>query len=174
MKLNQREIDLKEHYNSHIEYYSPAFKPKLRGKSALDLGCGTGYFTYYLWSECAIPDVTGIDYSRERIKVAKQYFGNNHLKFHTSDIYEWLKNETFNYDIITAIETLEHLQNPRWVINQCLPRCKKLIATVPINMPYIAHLQVFTNKQDVQDKLSPDKIDTSMDSHFILEWKGKL
>lgn len=72
-------------FNEYIEM--PAvlklIESKNFGKSAMDVGCGSGIYTKYLSKNGF--NVTGIDVSNEMLIIAKEYCKNNEAKFiHTS------------------------------------------------------------------------------------------
>ncbi len=76
-----------------------------RGKSVLDIACGSGYGSRMLL-EAGAEQVTGVDISSEAIEYAVKNYGNQNLHFITSDA------ECYNsgkYDLIVSFETLEHL-----------------------------------------------------------------
>jgi len=78
-----------------------------KGKSVLDVGCGTGGFAFKIAKKGA--KVLGIDYSKEAIKIASEQHKHKNLQFLHADIN---KNLSGKYDIITSIGTLEHMDNP--------------------------------------------------------------
>ena len=80
---------------------------KWKGKKVLDVGCGTGLFA--LMTAKKGSKVTGIDYSEEAIKIAKKTHKHKNLKYQLSNVNQKIND---NYDIITSIGTLEHMDNP--------------------------------------------------------------
>lgn len=76
------------------------------GKSVLDVGCGTGLFSYLCAKKGA--NVLGIDYANEAIDLANKTYQHKNLKF---------KNMNANriqgkFDVIVSIGTLEHMDEP--------------------------------------------------------------
>lgn len=90
--------------------------------SILDVGCGYGYVAWAL--KTLQFDITGIDISRKAIEFAKKTFD---LPFHAIDIHKYKEK----HDIIISIETIEHVNNPRKFIKDCLKVAPKLILTTP-------------------------------------------
>lgn len=172
-----REAELFDHYNNHPEYYSPI--SDLKGVqeflnhfglstsdalTVLDVGCGDGRLAR-LWPKAT---VTGIDISPVRIELAKQVDGT----FYCCDIYDFLETDSGTYDLGVACEVLEHLENPKEVVNNMLRLCRRVIGTLPVNMPYVAHLDVYTSIDDVVFKLEPDTV-VECEGHFYCEWLKK-
>ncbi len=65
--------------------------PFIKGKDMLELGCGSGYFSFKLFEKSSPRSITCIDISHEAIKrankIAKELYGNNHIfNFITHDI----------------------------------------------------------------------------------------
>lgn len=94
-------------YQEALARYVFASKYIKKGNSVLDLGCGTGYGSYYL-SKKAI--VTGIDIDREAISYAKKYYGKK-VKFLQGDITKTLGIKD-KFDIVCSFEVIEHLKKP--------------------------------------------------------------
>lgn len=86
-------------------------KELLNGGSGklLDLGCSDGTTTYNISRVSPKLKVTGLDLYKEAIDFAKTKYEN--INFIFADAHKLpFKSGTFNY--VTAIEILEHLQNP--------------------------------------------------------------
>jgi 2-polyprenyl-3-methyl-5-hydroxy-6-metoxy-1,4-benzoquinol methylase len=181
-------------YNKHINYYSP-FKDnpelilkilseeELISKRVLDLGCGTGEVSNYISSVFG-SDVTGVDYSDNRIENARDRYGNN-SNFICANINLFLLNRyEFNkYDIILYLETLEHLKtDPEIILDKTynlLTDDGVIVGSIPINVPF--HFHIFNSVGEVKRSLMPDKsilINTykkndEMMLHLLCRWNNK-
>ena len=116
----------------------------LRYFRVLDLGCGDGRFGNN-FQQCFDSSVTGMDYSKVRIDIAKQRYPN--CTFIYGDIFDI--NETlvyYRYNLIIMFEVLEHLEKPEQFWKTLVPPA---LASVPKNMPYIAHRHVYKTKEDL-------------------------
>lgn len=103
----------------------------LNNRSLLDVGCGEGDLLEMLGNSGA-KKLTGIDYSNEAIKIAK-----NNLK-HKEDVFlECIeaKDVEEKYDVITMAGVLEHVDNPfdllKKLIKTNLNKNGKLITVSP-------------------------------------------
>jgi len=90
----------------------------LEGKTALDVGCGAGLLTEPLARLGA--KVTGIDASPEVIAVAREHAGSMGLEidFRSGDVQEF----DGSYDLITAMEVIEHVADPPAFVNALAKR----------------------------------------------------
>lgn len=78
----------------------------VRGKIVLDLGCGTGEFSWLACDEGA-SEVVGVNLSEEELSIACQHVS---AKFFCMDILEYLGNcSAESVDRIYALNILEHL-----------------------------------------------------------------
>ena len=101
---------------------SPANKPtqRLEGYSVLDVGCGGGILTESLARLGAT--TYGLDASAKAIKVAKAHLRTdpklveNPPSYVCGSIHE--HNKEAKYDIVTAMEVLEHVDYPSSFLNQ--------------------------------------------------------
>jgi len=174
-KLYKEEEKLIRHYNKHTGYSSTSGGGAIKrlgitpnkGDNVLDLGCGDGRLA------TALPQVNylGVDFSTARIDKAK----TNHptREFICDDIYTFLECDERAYDFIFCFEVLEHLVDPKRAIALAKKRLKKdgvLAGSVPVNMGYVAHIQVFANEQEVEDKINPDSF-FEESKHFWCKWK---
>lgn len=79
----------------------------------LDIGCADGTTTSAIANSNKKFKVTGIDYYRKAIEFAGKTYKN--IQFTEGDAHK-LPFDNQSFDLVTAIETLEHLQNPRQVL----------------------------------------------------------
>jgi 2-polyprenyl-6-hydroxyphenyl methylase/3-demethylubiquinone-9 3-methyltransferase len=91
----------------------------LRGKSALDIGCGGGILAESMARKGA--NVTGIDLSEKAIKVADLHS----LETGIAVRYELIAAEALaarepaQYDVVTCMEMLEHVPDPAAIVKAC-------------------------------------------------------
>ena len=162
--MRTREQALNPHYNN-LGYASPldhATLETLAGKvdltpvgPILDVGCGDGRLArrhpHY--------EVQGVDYNRRRAEAAGAHHG---------DLYEYLEANTRPYGLVVFVEVLEHLEEPEYAVD--LARYHgPVLATVPINMPYTAHLQVWETVDVIREALQPERI-SEHGGHAVLYW----
>lgn len=178
-----REKELIPHYDKHLNYYSPLHKSSYfkymcdvlnvdisQINSVLDLGCGDGRLCDSIDTTI---DYMGVDYSKNRIKKAKSVYKDRDFK--VSCIHEFCDNQNSKYDLAVITEVLEHIENPYSIIKQLQAFNKniKIIATVPINLPYVAHLSVWKTKDDVNKDINPDIVVVDKEyggHHFMCGW----
>ena len=204
--LYQKEAALQEHYDAHpiyffqgdlIKFYDamwtsfPLPRPPQTWGVVLDLGCGDGRLGEYLSKK--FPErylvMHGVDYSQERLRIARKRASNWHnitATFSCSDahyILPKLAQAGQKFDVVTAFEVLEHLVDPRTIVDMCRGLLKDdgvMIASIPKDMPNIAHLSVYHSENDVHERLAPDFIgeDKSRAVHnadrkgFALMWRA--
>lgn len=86
----------------------PGPRDAFKGLSILDVGCGGGLLTEPMARLGAA--VTGLDASAEAIKAAKAHAAQSGLKIdYKCDSAESLATQGRTYDVITALEILEHV-----------------------------------------------------------------
>lgn len=84
-------------------------KKNLNNTTVLDIGCGGGLVSEGLSKIGAT--VTGVDFIKENIKVAKMHAKKNNLKINYF-VKDFEKEKiTSKYDVIIILEVLEHLNN---------------------------------------------------------------
>ncbi|AEI38351.1 MAG: bifunctional 2-polyprenyl-6-hydroxyphenol methylase/3-demethylubiquinol 3-O-methyltransferase UbiG [Zymomonas mobilis subsp. pomaceae] len=124
------------HFSRVIDNIKP-----LSGKKALDIGCGAGLLAEPLTRLGA--DVTGMDAAAENIAVAKQHADQQNLKInYLTGGMESLGRERF--DLITAMEVLEHVADPQEFINEIADKLKEdglLILSTP-NRTLLSRLMI--------------------------------
>jgi 2-polyprenyl-6-hydroxyphenyl methylase / 3-demethylubiquinone-9 3-methyltransferase len=91
----------------------------LRGKCALDVGCGGGILTEAMANLGA--DVTGIDMADKPLAVARLHAAQTQVAVH----YEHTSAESLatkeagRYDVVSCMEMLEHVPRPSDVVQAC-------------------------------------------------------
>ncbi len=80
----------------------------VRGKKALDAGCGEGFGTQTL-ADCAVA-VTGVDYSADAVAFCKSRWKKDNLDFVQLDLTR-PGNFTETYDVVLNFQVLEHIED---------------------------------------------------------------
>ncbi len=88
----------------------------------LDVGCGAGLLSNPLAKQGL--DVTGIDLSENSLTVAKMYDATKTVKYLHADA-EKLPFENESFDVVCALDLLEHVENPETVILEAARVLKK-------------------------------------------------
>ena len=111
-------------------------KKNLNNTTVLDIGCGGGLVSEGLSKIGAT--VTGIDFIKENIKVAKMHAKKNNLEidYFVKDFEK--EKITSKYDVIIILEVLEHLNNWEEFIKKIKLSLNKngtlIISTININL----------------------------------------
>lgn len=83
----------------------------------LDLGCGTGNFSYKLLNgECS---VTGVDISKKMLSIARQKSDSTDIDFFEMDGYD-LQFDDNTFDKVLSVAAFEFISEPQKVINEML------------------------------------------------------
>lgn len=83
--------------------YLPLIKKYDKSCEILELGCGPGYMLEYL-RRVGYKNVKGIDVSPEQVEFAS----SRGIKVEEADVFEYLNRNTGKYDIIIALDFIEH------------------------------------------------------------------
>ena len=93
-------------HNTQADWFKELIDSKVvSGKSALDLGCGTGAKSLYLVQEGGFEKVIGIDIASKAIAIAKEEAsktdGGENVEFICVDALEWLnKHKVDKFDLV--------------------------------------------------------------------------
>jgi len=96
----------------------------LAGKQVLDVGCGGGILAEAMAQRGAC--VTGIDLAEKPLQVAQWHAQSQRLlmSYFKSGAENWSQDHAERYDIVTCMEILEHVPQPRSVIEACAKMVK--------------------------------------------------
>ena len=89
--------------------------PMDKQTQVLDVGCGGGFLSNALALQGL--SVTGIDLSSESLRVAARYDKTNSVRYQTADAYH-LPFEDQSFEVVTAMDFLEHVDRPAQVIQE--------------------------------------------------------
>lgn len=110
----------------------------LADKRVLDVGCGGGILAESMASKGA--HVTGIDLSEKALAVARLHLLESNLtvNYQFSEIETYATAHPGTFDAVTCMEMLEHVPDPRSVIEACStllkPGCDLFISTINRNI----------------------------------------
>ena len=119
----------------------------LEGKNVLDIGCGGGLLTEELAKRGAT--VTGLDISDVSLSIARQHSKQFNLEilYINSTIEDFASNNIQKFDVITCMEMLEHVPDPRSVIESCArlinPGGDIFLSTLNRNLPTYIFAVIF-------------------------------
>ena len=99
-------------------------KIELKDKKVLDVGCGGGLLCESLYDFGAI--VTGIDAAGPGIEVAKIHAqkNNKNIKYFEKTAEELNTENIEYYDVVTCLEVLEHVPDPKSLVKTCVQLLK--------------------------------------------------
>lgn len=85
-------------------------------KSVLDVGCGQGLNTVRFTEDWPDAKIVGVDLSDVGIEYAKSHYNSKNISFYCMDVSDLLV-EGKKYDLVTAFELLEHIEDWEKIAN---------------------------------------------------------
>lgn len=116
----------------HISRYAPIL-PFVRGRHVLDVGCGEGYASRF-FIEAGALSYTGIDASEDAVLKADELYSSEKVMFHQASAENFLFEGKTKYGIISAVESLEHFDHPKFFLSY-LERCCTPTGLIYITVP---------------------------------------
>jgi len=142
---NTRMVSCDTSVKQQIKYISSISKP---GWRILDFGAGTGELVNGLSNNGALVD--GIEYSYDAILEAKNRYGIKLM----GTIDELAQEDKEKYDLIVAVEVVEHLTNPAETLS-LLFRCLKPGGVIYLTTPNVSGLKARIRKSNWSEALKP-------------------
>ena len=96
----------------------------LRGKRAVDVGCGGGILAESMAALGA--DVTGIDMGKAPLEVARLHLleSGETVDYRQLPVEQLAEEMPAAFDVVTCMEMLEHVPDPASVVKACATLCK--------------------------------------------------
>lgn len=118
MRLAYLKGQIAAHYNLNLSQTKI-----LSGLSVLDIGCGGGLIAEPLTRMGA--NVTGLDGGAENIEAARLHAAQQNLQiqYHAKLAEQWVETKQ-QYDVVLALEIIEHVDDPAFFVAQCLELTK--------------------------------------------------
>lgn len=112
------------------------------GRTVIDIGCSTGIGANILSHEAR--HVWGIDINEEAISFANHAFARPNLSFEHLDVENFPTRPLAQFEVLTFIETLEHLANPQEGLNSVKRFFSEKLKTIGfITVPNLNNPQVY-------------------------------
>jgi len=88
------------------------------GARVADVGCGIGYGSYFMATSTPCQFVLGADISEEAIEYAKSFYLHPKITFLRADALKLQTQINVKFDLITAFEVVEHIENAEEFLTQ--------------------------------------------------------
>lgn len=114
------------------------FRSKNEKCNVLDAGCGFGQYSYFIAQKFKNSEVLGVDINERRIRECEKFARSEkieNLKFEIADLTKL--NFAEKFDLILAIDVMEHIENDEEVFRNFHKAMKKdglLIISTPSNL----------------------------------------
>ncbi|MBN1799628.1 MAG: class I SAM-dependent methyltransferase [Spirochaetales bacterium] len=130
--------------SAYFNTYISRFLPKNRNAAICDLGCGPGFFLYYLQQK-AYTNIRGVDISKEQIAICKRMELN---EVYLDDGIKYLKRNKNKFDICFSSNVMEHISKAVFHdflkrIYESLKTKGKVILIVPNAAPFFSTFNLY-------------------------------
>jgi len=115
----------------HVARYEWAAR-RSGGPAVLDCACGVGYGSLILARALGDASVTGVDVSPSAVRQARDCYGHERVRHLVADMRKLRLREAF--DTVVSLETLEHVGNPRVVLERFKEHLRpggRVVASLP-------------------------------------------
>ena len=147
----------------------------VRGKTAIDLGCGAGYGTYSLAK--VAQNILGVDLSMEAIVHAAERYQAPNLRYEVGNVVG-LPYEAGSFQVAVSFEVIEHLQRPEELVLEA----KRLLKDDGVFVVSTPNKQTYSNNQNRVNlyhlkEMYPPEFQELLElnfQHVQLHWQGAL
>jgi len=140
--------DLNQNRKLFLEKFLPEYIQNHNCRTALDLGCGLGYFSEIL-ANLGLT-VTGTDARIENLQEAKKRYPDISFQFY--NVEEAPGSETIASDIVLCYGLLYHLENPFRAIRNIRKLTNKLLIISSMVAPYQEPIAYLINESHQEDQ----------------------
>ena len=138
-KYNSRNPFMGMAINNFIENLKAAISPLEDINRVIDIGCGEGFVINCL----DLPDMTGVDISKNALRLAKGR--NRNCNLCAGSVYE-LSFKKDSFDLAIATEVLEHLEKPEKALREIRRVTRKYCLLSVPNEPYFRTMNLLRGK----------------------------
>jgi len=131
-----------------LRRFVAGFKDRLELRTALDAGCGVGYFSQLL-QEMGLR-VTAFDARPENVAEARRRHPG--IDFHVADAEELRPQEFGAFDLVLCFGLLYHLENPVRAVRRLHAMCGKLLLIESVCVPEPAPLLYLRDEAAAEDQ----------------------
>jgi 2-polyprenyl-3-methyl-5-hydroxy-6-metoxy-1,4-benzoquinol methylase len=165
----------KHHFNIFM-YFQTQIKSLFKNYSKLnilDIGPGHGFFSYIVKKEFPKYETIDIvDISETSLEMTNKIIGTDgdKIRYFRKDVFDY--GEEKKYDFIVLGEVLEHLDDPKGILN----KLSKLLnpggviwITVPTNSPALDHVYLFKTKEEIVELVTDSGLRTIHQCNYFAE-----
>lgn len=124
------------------------FRDRLELRTAIDAGCGVGYFSHLL-QQMGL-HVTGFDARPENVAEARRRHPG--IDFHVADAEELRPQEFGTFDLVLCFGLLYHLENPLRAVRRLRAMCGKLLLIESVCVPEHAPVLYLRDEAMAEDQ----------------------
>jgi len=147
---------------SNYRFHFLSYFIRQKYKTLLDVGFGNGQFLeYFTWKGM---DVTGLEKPHENVEKYKS-LGFKTVQYDLDKKNLRLPFEDNSFDVVICTDVLEHLKNPKDVLDEMYRVSKEMVlVTVPAGESYYSpeHINFWYKTKDLKDSLVPDHNDCTI------------
>ncbi len=137
---------------------------ELEFSEVLEIGCGTGKNTAFLIKKAR--RVTGMDFSKEMLKIARGKFQKENVHFIEADITEIWPITDLSFDLVTFNLVLEHIADLDFIFSEAFKKLK------PGGYLFISELHPFKQYRGTKARFDTEEGRTELETftHHISEY----
>jgi SAM-dependent methyltransferase len=145
LEESQRLVDAR---GGFLRRFVSDFRDRLELRTALDAGCGVGYFSSLLLKMGLL--VTAFDARPENVEEARRRHAG--IDFHVADVEELRPQELGTFDLVVCFGLLYHLENPLRAIRRLRAMTGRLLLIESVCVPGKAPLLHLRDEAALEDQ----------------------